>query len=112
MKGDLVKVGVLRLFPTFSRTGGLSGLVVEEVRSMKRNVILCAVAVALLAAIPGWAAPPFGSFDDIVGGGNAGAGLLPLTGWTLDDNGVLAVDILVDGGVAGRAAYGRARAGV
>jgi N-acetylmuramoyl-L-alanine amidase len=79
---------------------------------MKRNVILCAVAVALLAAIPGWAAPPFGSFDGVVGGGNAGAGLLPLTGWALDDNGVLAVDILVDGGVAGRAAYGRARAGV
>ncbi len=79
---------------------------------MKRNVILCAVAVALLAAMPGWAAPPFGSFDGVVGGGNAGAGILPLTGWALDDNGVLAVDILVDGGVAGRAAYGRARAGV
>ena len=47
-----------------------------------------------------------------MGGGNSGAGLLPLTGWALDDNGVLAVDILVDGLVAGRAAYGRARAGV
>jgi N-acetylmuramoyl-L-alanine amidase len=79
---------------------------------MKRYVIVSLIAVALLAAVPGWAAPPFGSFGGIVGGGNAGAGLLPLTGWALDDNGVLAVDILVDGIVATRANYGRARAGV
>jgi N-acetylmuramoyl-L-alanine amidase len=82
---------------------------------MKRNVIVSLIAVALLSAlsaVPGWAAAPFGSFGGIVGGGNAGAGLLPLTGWALDDNGILAVDVLVDGRVAGRAAYGRARAGV
>ncbi len=79
---------------------------------MKRNVILSAIAVALLAVAPISAAPPFGNFDGIVGGGNSGAGLLALTGWALDDNGILAVDILVDGLVAGRAAYGRARAGV
>lgn len=79
---------------------------------MKRNVILSAVTAALLAAVPVWAAPPFGSFGGIVGGGNAGAGLLPLHGWALDDNGVQAVDILVDGVLAGRASYGRARAGV
>ncbi len=79
---------------------------------MKRNVILSAIAVALLAVAPIAAAPPFGTFDGIVGGGNSGAGLLPLTGWALDDNGIQAVDILVDGLVAGRAAYGRARAGV
>src|SRR5436305_154628 len=82
---------------------------------MKRNVIVSLIAVALLSAlsaVPGWAAPPFGSFGGIVGGGNSGAGLLPLTGWALDDNGILAVDVLVDGLVAGRAAYGRARAGV
>jgi len=79
---------------------------------MKRNVILSAIAVALLAVAPISAAPPFGTFDGIVGGGNSGAGLLALTGWALDDNGILAVDILVDGLVAGRAAYGRARAGV
>jgi hypothetical protein len=79
---------------------------------MKRYVIVSLIAVALLAAVPGWAAPPFGSFGGIVGGGNSGAGLLPLTGWALDDNGVLAVDILVDGIVATRANYGRARAGV
>ncbi|HEY3568262.1 MAG TPA: hypothetical protein VGP73_10060 [Thermoanaerobaculia bacterium] len=79
---------------------------------MKRYVIVSLIAVALLAAVPGWAAPPFGSFGGIVGGGNSGAGLLPLTGWALDDNGILAVDILVDGVVAARANYGRARAGV
>lgn len=79
---------------------------------MKRNVILSAVVVILLSSVSAWAAPPFGSFGGIVGGGNSGAGLLPLTGWALDDNGVLAVDVLVDGLVAGRANYGRARAGV
>jgi hypothetical protein len=79
---------------------------------MKRYVIVSLIAVALLAAVPGWAAPPFGSFAGIAGGGNSGAGLLSLTGWALDDNGVLAVDILVDGLVAIRANYGRARAGV
>lgn len=80
---------------------------------MKRNVILLSVlAVALLAAAPAAAAPPFGSFGGIVGGGNSGAGVLPLHGWALDDNGIQAVDILVDGIVVGRANYGRARAGV
>jgi N-acetylmuramoyl-L-alanine amidase len=79
---------------------------------MKRTVILSVVAVALLAAVPVWAAPPFGSFGGIVGGGNSGAGLLPLHGWALDDDGILAVDILVDGRVAGRASLKRARAGV
>ena len=79
---------------------------------MKRKVILSAVAAVLLASVPAWAAPPFGSFGGIVGGGNAGAGLIPLHGWALDDNGVLVVDVLVDGVLAGRAFYGRARAGV
>jgi hypothetical protein len=83
---------------------------------MKRNVFLSAVAVAvaaiLLTSAPASAAPPFGSFGGIVGGGNAGSGVIPLTGWALDDNGVAAVDVLVDGLVAGRANYGRARAGV
>lgn len=79
---------------------------------MKRNVFLFAVAAVLLASVPASAAPPFGSFGGIVGGGNAGGGVIPLTGWALDDNGVQAVDVLVDGVVAGRANYGRARAGV
>jgi len=79
---------------------------------MKRNVFLCAFAVVLLASVPAWAAPPFGSFGGIVGGGNAGGGVIPLHGWALDDNGIQAVDILVDGTLNGRAHYGRARAGV
>jgi len=79
---------------------------------MKRNVILSVVAAVLLASVPAWAAPPFGSFGGIVGGGNAGAGAIPLFGWALDDNGIQAVDILVDGVLAGRTTYGRARAGV
>jgi len=79
---------------------------------MKRNVFLCAFAAVLLASVPTWAAPPFGSFGGIVGGGNAGGGVIPLHGWALDDNGIQAVDILVDGAVDGRAHYGRARAGV
>ncbi len=83
---------------------------------MKRNVLLSALlsvlGVVLLAAAPAAAAPPFGSFGGIVGGGNAGSGVIPLHGWALDDNGIQAVDVLVDGVVAGRASYGRARAGV
>lgn len=83
---------------------------------MKRNVLwsafFSAIAAVLLASAPAVAAPPFGSFGGIVGGGNAGSGVLPLHGWALDDNGIQAVDILVDGLVAGRAHYGRARAGV
>ncbi|HEX9943335.1 MAG TPA: hypothetical protein VGG03_15055 [Thermoanaerobaculia bacterium] len=76
---------------------------------MKRNVILFAVAAVLLAALPASAAAPFGAFDGILRGGNSGAGLIPLVGWALDDNGVRSVDILVDGVVAGRALYGMTR---
>ncbi|HEX7183817.1 MAG TPA: hypothetical protein VF756_18455 [Thermoanaerobaculia bacterium] len=77
---------------------------------MKRKVILTLMVVAVLAAsAPVWAAPPFGSFGGKVGGGNSGQGLLPLHGWALDDGGVEAVDILVDGVVAGRADLGRSR---
>jgi hypothetical protein len=79
---------------------------------MRRNVILAACSLALLSSVSAWAATPFGSFGGKVGGGNSGAGLLPLHGWALDDNGVQSVDVLVDGRVAGRANYQRARAGV
>jgi hypothetical protein len=78
---------------------------------MKRSVTLM-MMTALLASVPAWAAPPFGSFGGKVGGGNSGAGLLPLQGWALDDGGVDSVDILVDGFVAGRADYHRNRPGV
>ena len=78
---------------------------------MKRSVTLM-MMTAFLASVPAWAAPPFGSFGGKVGGGNSGAGLLPLQGWALDDGGVDSVDILVDGFVAGRADYHRNRPGV
>jgi hypothetical protein len=78
---------------------------------MKRNVILGIVVLAL-AAGSAQAAAPFGQFGGIVGGGNSGAGLLPLHGWALDDNGIEAVDFYVDGTPAGRANYGRGRPGV
>ncbi len=76
---------------------------------MKRSIPLVLFAVALLASAPAWAARPFGSFGGRVGGGNAGAGALPLFGWALDDNGIDAVDLFVDGAPAGRASYGRSR---
>jgi hypothetical protein len=81
---------------------------------MKRNAILGIVvlALALAGGTPAQAAPPFGQFGGIVGGGNSGAGLLPIHGWALDDDGVESVDIYVDGVPAGRANYGRGRPGV
>ena len=78
---------------------------------MKRNVFVGIVVLALAAA-PAFAAQPFGQFGGKVGGGNVGSGLMPLHGWALDDDGVFAVDILVDGIVVGRASYGRGRPGV
>jgi hypothetical protein len=75
---------------------------------MKRSITLTMMTI-LLASAPAWAAPPFGSFGGQVGGGNSGAGLMPITGWALDDDGVNAVDIVVDGVVVGRANYHRNR---
>jgi hypothetical protein len=82
---------------------------------MKRNIVLAAIVVAvvaLAAASPARAGQPFGSFGGRVGGGNALDGSAPLFGWALADNGVLAVDVLVDGLIDGRAIYGRSRPGV
>lgn len=79
---------------------------------MRCRVILVALGAIALSIAPLCAATPFGQFSGQVGGGNAGDGQMPLTGWALDDDGVLAVDILVDGVVAGRANYGRSRPGV
>jgi len=52
---------------------------------------------------------PFGFIDGIGTGGNVASGSVTLLGWALDDNGVAAVDILVDGHEVGRARIGRAR---
>lgn len=79
---------------------------------MKRNVILGVLVLALAAAAPVWAAQPFGQLGGIVGGGSSGSGLLTIHGWALDDNGVAAVDIYVDGEPAGRASYGHNRPGI
>jgi hypothetical protein len=77
---------------------------------MKRNVIL-GICVLALAAAPTWAAQPFGNLDGKPVG-NAGAGLVGVVGWALDDGGVAAVDIYVDGEPAGRAHYGQGRPSV
>jgi hypothetical protein len=79
---------------------------------MKRSVILALVTLTIAAASPSEAAAPFGSFGGKVGGGNSGSGFLPLHGWALDDGGIAAVDILVDGVIVGRATYQRARPAV
>ncbi|HXO18574.1 MAG TPA: hypothetical protein VOA87_01485 [Thermoanaerobaculia bacterium] len=79
---------------------------------MKRNVLLAAVVISLLAAAPSWAALPFGSFGGQIGGGNTSSGIALLFGWALDDVGVAAIDIVVDGVIDGRATYGRSRPAV
>jgi N-acetylmuramoyl-L-alanine amidase len=82
---------------------------------MKRNRIFIGAAfasialAALLGADPARAAAPFGSFGGKVGGGNAGSSQMPIFGWALDDNGIEAVDIVVDGVIVGRSTYGRSR---
>jgi N-acetylmuramoyl-L-alanine amidase len=80
---------------------------------MKRNIVVAAIMVAVVAlASPAHAGQPFGAFGGQVGGGNGLNGTAPLFGWALADNGVAAVDVLVDGIVDGRAIYGRSRPGV
>lgn len=74
---------------------------------------MLAFSVGLLAvAAAAHAEAPFGFLDGKAGGGNAGNGMIPITGWALDDDGVRAVDVFVDGVIAGRAHYGRNRPGV
>lgn len=79
---------------------------------MRRSWIVVGVVGFVALCSPLAAAPPFGSFGGIVNGGNSGAGVIPLHGWALDDDGVAAVDVMVDGRVAGRALYGTSRPGV
>jgi len=81
---------------------------------MRRNIFFLGIAAALVAAVatPAHAASPFGFFDGQTGGGNGAAGVVGLLGWALDDDGIAAVDIYVDGVLAGRAVYGGNRPGV
>lgn len=82
----------------------------SEGKAMRRQRrIWLAVVMALLVSAPVWAARPFGVFDGKVGGGNSASGELPLAGWALDDGGIRAVDIYVDGVIAGRSQYGLSR---
>jgi hypothetical protein len=78
-------------------------------RIQQHKLFILVLAIALAGAAPLAAAPPFGFFDGPADGGNAGAGVIPLTGWALDDDGVVAVDITVDGLTAGRAGLARER---
>lgn len=72
-------------------------------------VLLILTCAVVLTALPARAAEPFGHFGGILGGGNAGAGVLSLHGWALDDDGVASVDVYVDGQIVGRADYGGLR---
>jgi hypothetical protein len=77
---------------------------------MRSRLVLTATALLLVGgALPALAASPIGVFDGKSGGGNAGFGQLPLVGWALDDNGVAAVDIVVDDAIYQRAIYGLRR---
>ncbi len=59
------------------------------------------LALFAAVAIPAQAALPFGVFEGLPGIQNAGGGILPLTGWALDDDGIERVEIYVDGVIAG-----------
>jgi N-acetylmuramoyl-L-alanine amidase len=82
---------------------------------MRRKAFVTMAALALLVtggATGAWAAAPFGWFGGLARPGNAGNGVVAVQGWALADNGVFAVDIVVDGAIIGRANYGRSRPGV
>jgi hypothetical protein len=78
---------------------------------MRQKAFVTMLALSLLAATGAWAIP-FGTFDGLARGGNAGNGVVGLVGWALAETGVYSVDVVVDGGVIGEAAYGRSRPGV
>lgn len=53
------------------------------------------------------AAQPFGHLNGLCCGQNAGGGMLPITGWALDDDGIARVEMFVDGVLYGVADYGQ-----
>lgn len=78
----------------------------------KLNVLLgLTLSATLLPALAG-AALPFGNLEGLGGGQNAGGGILAITGWALDDDGVDRVEIFVDGVVYNVADYGQNRPGI
>lgn len=76
-----------------------------------KAILACSIGL-LVAAVAAHGEPPFGFLDGKAGGGNSGSGIIGVTGWALDDDGVRAVDVFVDGIPVGRAQYGRHRPGV
>lgn len=61
------------------------------------------IALFAAVAVPVQAAAPFGVFEGLPVGENAGGGILPLTGWALDDDGIERVEVYVNGVIAGLA---------
>jgi len=79
---------------------------------MRRSFVILGLLAGFLVSAPGWAALPFGHLDGKLRGGNAGGGVMGITGWALDDDGVYQVAILVDGVEIGQANYHQTRPGV
>jgi hypothetical protein len=73
---------------------------------LRAAVLLLAASVSMATTASAQPTTPFGHFDGQVEGGNGATGVVPLVGWALDDDGVAAVDVFVDGISAGRATYG------
>ncbi len=78
---------------------------------MRRKLCFLLGLTLSFAGLPAFAAAPFGFVEGIHGGQNqnAGGGVLPITGWALDDDGVERVELYVDGVPAGLTDYGRNR---
>ena len=78
---------------------------------MRRKLCFLLGLTLSFAGLPAFAAAPFGFLEGIHGtqNQNAGGGLLPITGWALDDDGVERVEFYVDGAIAGLTDYGRNR---
>jgi hypothetical protein len=78
---------------------------------MRRKLCFLLGLTLSFAGLPAFAAAPFGFVEGIHGGQhqNAGGGVLPITGWALDDDGVERVELYVDGAPAGLTDYGRNR---
>ncbi len=76
---------------------------------MRRNLSVLlglALSVGLLPAFAG-AATPFGNLNGLPDGQNAAGGVVGITGWALDDDGIERVEYLVDGVFGGLADYGQ-----
>jgi hypothetical protein len=73
---------------------------------------LALVGLFGVSTLPAYAAAPIGKLTGKVGAGNAMSSVQAVLGWALDDDGIAAVDVTVDGIVAGRALYGLAKVGI